>query len=759
MPAIALRHRYHWFFYISLYAISIGVLFFIAELSDLDSIQHACIRLALIAFELLVFCLASLYLLRRWLISRAFRWWMVYLLLICSVCLIYVAQMYSIWVSNNFISVVALQNVRYVQLTVSPLAITLILSGLVFVALLGTCAWHDSSLSSGAVHKTTGRKWIGTKWSMAMLVAAAVLYVGLIFQQHRRASLEPSFRETPIASFLANTWAAKIGRAPPSDLSAFQSHAACFTDSGVGGVPGYPFQKAMVYRDALPFARKRGAVSKPNVILIFTEGESSRLIGAYGGRYAGLTPNIDRLAQRSMRVEDYYNHTAATYQGIIGQLSSGFTISGGDDWGTDDNSSRLALIRRQTLTTVLNGKGYDTYFFTSHHAGAFTNMVGALGFEQIYDFDAIYSLLDGNVKTQKQTDQLDDNSLFRGLTSFLKQRMSSNDAKPFFIATYNIGTHAFIPVASDGVQYGDGTNQPLNRLHNYDADLGKFLDWLYASPYANNTIILFTTDHATYPERTYRAVAGSELKPYFVDKIPLLIMDPTHDLPQVLNAAGRNSLDLAPTILQLLGIQREPNSFLGHSLFEPRNLPLGITAIGSAFYITTKDDLYPFADVPDSLKMTSDCERNVVQSYYAAEQHNRIFDPPPGWSLPQHKLAGMSDYCALDLINGAVTNAAVADRLKIGVKATFGGWFVAYDKQPVKAFKIRMEGFHDFEFDAADTVQRRDVAERFHSSSADTYGFNTETDFTDASPGGYMISFVAPNGQVCPTNRRIILTE
>lgn len=758
MPAVAIQHKYHWLFYASIYAASIGVLFFIAELSDLDSIPHTCVRLALLAIELAFFCLAGLYLLHRWLASRAILWWVLYLLLTTSVCLIYVVQMYSIWVSNNFISVVAFQNARYMDLTMSPLAIGSILTGSAWVAVMGVCAWRDSLLPRGTA-KSKSTEWMGSKWGITALVVAIALYAGLISQQHRRASLEPGFRETPVASFFANAWTAKMGQPLRSELPAIQSYAACFTDRGAGGVPGYPFQKGMVYRDALPFARIPGATRTPNVILFFTEGESSRLIGAYGGQYKGLTPNIDRLAQRSMRVVNYYNHTAATYQGIIGQLSSGFTNSGGDDWGTDNNSARLALIRRQTLTTILNGKGYGTYFFTSHHAGAFTNMVGSTGFEHIYDFDAIYSLLRGDVKTQTQTDQLDDNSLFRGLTSFLKQRASANDAKPFFIATYNIGTHAFISVATDGVQFGDGKSQPLNRLHNYDADLGKFLDWFYASPYAADTIIVFTTDHATYPDRPYRAVAGAGLKPYFVDKIPLLIMDPTHNLPHVLNAAGRNSLDLAPTVLQLLGIQREPNGFLGHSLFEPRALSLGITAIGSAFYITTQNDLYPLADAPDTLKGESDCERNVVQSYYAAEQRNRIFDPPPGWSLPQHKLAGMSNYCALDLINGAVTDAAVADKLKIGAKATFGGWFVAYDKRPVKNFMVRLDGPRRFDFGAADTVHRQDVAKRFHSSGADTYGFNAGTDFSGATPGAYMISLVAPGGQVCPTNRRVVLME
>ena len=39
--------------------------------------------------------------------------------------------------------------------------------------------------------------------------------------------------------------------------------------------------------------------------------------------------------------------------------------------------------------------------------------------------------------------------------------------------------------------------------------------------------------------------------------------------PGVLDAGGRNSLDLAPTLLQALGIRHAFNYFLGCSLFEP----------------------------------------------------------------------------------------------------------------------------------------------------------------------------------------------
>lgn len=755
VPVIDVRHRYHWIFYIALYLSYVGVLFVFAGISDIDSASHTAIRLVLGAVEIGLFSLAGLFLLKRWLTFRTFGWWLLYLLLAATVGLTYVAQMYSVWLSNNFISVVALQNAGDVRLTMSPWAVLAVLVGLAWVVVLGLCAWRDAVATRGDM-----RRLQSGKWTVAMLALAATLWIGAISQEHRRASLEPGFRQTPLASLLVNAWEARMGPADPPGEPFTRSSQTCFRDFGSNNVPGYPFQKSMVYRDALPFAKTTGAIpNRPNVILFFTEGESAQLIGAYGGHYPGLTPNIDKLAARSMRVTDYYNHTAATYQGIIGQTSSGFSNSGEAAWGSDDGAARLAAIKRQTLAAILDHKGYGTYFFTSHPAGAFTNMVDSLGFEHVYGRDEISLLLQGHIREQYRTDQLDDESLFRGLTTFLETRSSARDPNPFFIATYNIGTHAFLPVAIDGLKYGNGESEPLNKLHNYDAALGSFLDWFYASPYAKNTIIVFTTDHATYPDRTYRAVAGAGLKPYFVDKIPLLILDPTHQLPAELDAKGRNSLDLAPTVLQLLGIQRLPNSFLGHSLFEPRSFSLGVTAIGSSFFITTDTALYPLADVPASLTATADCERDVVNAYYAAEHSNHIFDPPPGWRIATHNLAYTHQHCALDAVNGAYVAANAAATVKKGEQATISGWFADNDKRPLKAFTVSLQGKAEFGFAASDTMRRQDVAKSIGGSGDDNYGYKVSADLADVEPGSYMVNLVAPDGSTCYTGKRVIIEK
>jgi len=452
--------------------------------------------------------------------------------------------------------------------------------------------------------------------------------------QRKESNLEAAFWQAPVASLAHNVYAAKFARENMSEAGAADKGMRCFAYPGTGlRSGGHPFQKASVYATALPFAPVAGAVRHPNVIVVFAEGTSARLVGAYGGAYPGLTPNIDRLAGQSLQVENYFNHTAATYRGLIGQLSSGYAYAGGgggNGWERGDNKTALSAIRRPTLPRILGEQGYDSYFFSPHlEDRPFTLMLRSLGFGKVFTYQSIGTgLLKGNFRARDNTGALEDQSLFAGLVAFLQEREARGADKPFLLATYNIGTHAFIDINEKGdVAYRRGDKPFLNKLHNYDAALGQFLDYFYSSPYAQNTILVFTSDHATYPDQMYRAVAGAGLKPYFVDRIPLLIHDPTHHLVATLDAQGRNSLALAPTILQLLGVSDARNSFLGHSLFEQRNFPLGIAALGSSYFLTTPKGVFAQNEVPRDLKTRFACEVRVVRQFYAAEKENRLTSP------------------------------------------------------------------------------------------------------------------------------------
>ena len=80
-----------------------------------------------------------------------------------------------------------------------------------------------------------------------------------------------------------------------------------------------------------------------------------------------------------------------------------------------------------------------------------------------------------------------------------------------------------------------------------------------------NTIIVFTTDHTSFVTPEYKNTFGIE-KDDFWNTIPLIVYIPRQRNTEI-DANGRNSLGLTPTILDILNLEDAKNMFLGSSLF------------------------------------------------------------------------------------------------------------------------------------------------------------------------------------------------
>ena len=80
-----------------------------------------------------------------------------------------------------------------------------------------------------------------------------------------------------------------------------------------------------------------------------------------------------------------------------------------------------------------------------------------------------------------------------------------------------------------------------------------------------NTIIVFTTDHTSFVTPEYKNTFGIE-KDDFWNTIPLIMYIPGQKNTEI-DANGRNSLGLTPTILDILNLEDAKNMFLGSSLF------------------------------------------------------------------------------------------------------------------------------------------------------------------------------------------------
>jgi len=282
-----------------------------------------------------------------------------------------------------------------------------------------------------------------------------------------------------------------------------------------------------------------------NVVIFLEESFGSEFWGCLG-RSNSLTPEMDRLAAEGLLFTNIYASGNRTVRGFEGVLSS-FPPLPGDSIVKRDRSQNV-----ETIARVLKRDGYDTVFLYGGR-GVFDGM-RAFALNNGYDrfveqkhfahptFTTIWGVCDEDI-------------FQRSLEEF---RVLSSAGKPFCGTILSVSNHK-------PYSYPPGRipENPAQRLRNHavkysDYALGQFFQAVKKESFYTNTIFVVVADHGA---RVY----GSQSIPIHSYEIPLLIVGPAVvKEPRQVPHLGC-SLDVAPTVLGLLGRPYE-------TLFFGRNL-------------------------------------------------------------------------------------------------------------------------------------------------------------------------------------------
>jgi len=135
------------------------------------------------------------------------------------------------------------------------------------------------------------------------------------------------------------------------------------------------------------FSSQEQVTGQPNIIIIMPDDVGWYNIGAYhDGIMAGITPNINKIAEEGMRFTDYYadpSCTAGRASLITGELPirTGLTTVGqaGAEIGMPDEAP--------TIATVLKSMGYSTGQFGKNHFGDLNRHLPTVhGFDEFFGY-------------------------------------------------------------------------------------------------------------------------------------------------------------------------------------------------------------------------------------------------------------------------------------------------------------------------------------------------------------------------------------
>ncbi len=543
--------------------------------------------------------------------------------------LIYSVQYISLYMTNEYLSSIAVANLQHIGLILSPNLV------FIFVVLVASLAVVVYILESG-VKGSCWRKVIG------MTLVCWLLATGLRFDSYWLSDSAQSIRATlfkpannaamqfsPIIEVYKSFSRAVLARPIAGPLNAVEQKIAKEFGIEYKKQNNFPLIKDYIYRSELPFKglETESAVQQQmNIIVFFSEGISARVIQPYNQQYPNLTPGFAEFAGSAMRVDNYYNHTFATYRGLLGQLCSSFPLYGG--------GKLVKQADYYCLGNILAEEGYATHFLFSQQKKTteLDELLTKAGVNKVLGQNDLRHLYLSGEPAKRPLALSDQQFMRASIEHFkrLEEQQFAELSRPFFVGLYNIETHAFYEISDDGEKYQEQDNYILDAIHNYDAAFANFWQYFKQSSLYVNTIVVLTSDHAHFQGSDFVSLVDgqADYKPYFVDKIPLIIYHPTIGLPESFDAKQASSLDFTPSVIQLLKLSNRSNSFLGGSIFE-RTQTTGIAYGESHIYLIEATGIKQQGAYIDNLSPDTSINQlyKVINNIQDLELQGRIWEP------------------------------------------------------------------------------------------------------------------------------------
>jgi glucan phosphoethanolaminetransferase (alkaline phosphatase superfamily) len=300
--------------------------------------------------------------------------------------------------------------------------------------------------------------------------------------------------------------------------------------------------------------RLRGAAAGRNVLLVVLESTAAQFLRPWGAAEDPM-PNLSSLAAQSLVFDNSYAVYPESIKGLAAILASRYPAF---DVAAEAHGGAMS----PSLATNLRAAGYEAALF---HSGRFMylgmdRILARSGFTRMEDAGEI----GGNRNSSFGIDE----------PATVNRVLQWIDALPrgkrFFAAYLPIAGHHPYAYSSPGPFSHDAEiDRYRNALHEGDAALGTLLTGLRARGLLSSTLVVVIADHGEafgQHEGNY----GHNLALYDENvRVPLLFALP--GAPDIARHVRRTAslLDVAPTVLDLLGAGRPPE-FQGKSLLDAR---------------------------------------------------------------------------------------------------------------------------------------------------------------------------------------------
>lgn len=388
--------------------------------------------------------------------------------------------------------------------------------------------------------------------------------------------------------------------------------------------------------DGLPsMEHLRARAAGRNVVLIVLESVGARYLAPYGADSDPM-PTLTKLSRESLLFENAY---AVYPESIKGLVALQYAVHP----AIDTSPEQYRRTPTDALATVLARAGYRTGLF---HSGRFEylgmrSVIAGAGYHEMVDAADISG-------TRESSFGVEETATVRRALSWVDGTRRDDASAPFFLTYMPVAGHHPYDAPGQGPFAADELiGAYRNAIHFADRAIGELIAGLRARGVWRNTLCVVVGDHG----QAFGQHPGNFGHTFYLYEenvqVPLLMAIPG-ELTATLRVPGVTSqVDVAPTILDLLGL-RAPSGYEGTSaLGNDRRMALLFTDYAAAF-VGLRDGRYKFIHQFESgesllFDLSSDpleahdlaaCDPQRVAAYrqhllaWSATQHARV----AGWT-------------------------------------------------------------------------------------------------------------------------------
>jgi choline-sulfatase len=287
-------------------------------------------------------------------------------------------------------------------------------------------------------------------------------------------------------------------------------------------------------------AARAALPEKPNVVLISIDTLRADL--GYLGNPKPVSPNLDKLAARSVVFERAYSLASYTSKSLAPMLIG--------KYGSETHRGFSHFNRFDKKDLFLAERLQKRGIFTISVQGHWYFMKG-------YGLERGFDVLDGSAAPKAAQVEGDRTSNSDKLTDAAIAELTKPElsSKQFFLWVHYTDPHSEY-VRHEGFDFGKSSRDLYDSEVAFtDHHVGRLLDQLQASAFAERTIVIVTSDHGEAFGEHGMIRHGFELWEELV-RVPLIVSVPK--LPPSRVGVRRSAIDVVPTVLDLFGIALPP---------------------------------------------------------------------------------------------------------------------------------------------------------------------------------------------------------